>query len=131
MAGLSVSVLHRLEVSGSRLRIDPPEGEPGAPADQPLISLDQFPFHAGLTGHFIDPMYLSAELSVGPGIPRVLDEPLHIATSAQAILSRRGVQPPAPTAIFGGLLKNGQSEVGQRLHWGDSGGTLRWQQTTD
>ena len=73
LEGIGVSVLHGIEVSGNRLRIYPPEGDPGTPAGQPLISLDRFSFHAGLTGLFLDPMHVGAvhvsglQIDIPPG----------------------------------------------------------------
>jgi AsmA-like C-terminal region len=73
LESLNVSVFHGIEVSGNQLRIYAPEGEPGAPAGQPLISLDRFSFHAGLTGLFLDPMHVAAvhvsglQINIPPG----------------------------------------------------------------
>jgi hypothetical protein len=55
---LNVSVLHGLEVSGNRLRIYPPDDVVAAGASQPLIALEHFSFHAGLTGLFVEPMHV-------------------------------------------------------------------------
>ena len=55
---LSVSVLRGLEVSGDRLRIYPPDEVVAAGANQPLIAIDHFSFHAGLIGFLLQPMHV-------------------------------------------------------------------------
>jgi len=55
---LNVSVLRGLEVSGDRLRIYPTNEVVAAGASQPLIALDHFSFHSGLTGLFVEPMHV-------------------------------------------------------------------------
>jgi len=56
--GVNVSVLPGLEVSGDRLRIYPPDDVVAAGATQPLIALEHFSFHAGLTGLLLEPMHV-------------------------------------------------------------------------
>jgi hypothetical protein len=56
--GVNVSVLPGLEVSGDRLRIYPPDDVVAAGATQPLIALDHFSFHAGLSGLLLEPMHV-------------------------------------------------------------------------
>jgi hypothetical protein len=56
--GVDVSVLPGLEVSGDRLRIYPPDDVVAAGATQPLIALDHFSFHAGLSGLLVEPMHV-------------------------------------------------------------------------
>jgi hypothetical protein len=56
--GLDVSVMPGLQVSGDRLRIYPPDDVVAAGASQPLIALDHFSFHAGLTGLLLEPMHV-------------------------------------------------------------------------
>ena len=56
---LNVSILHGLEVSGEGLRIYPPESVVAAGATQPLIGVEQFSFHAGLIGLFLEPMQVN------------------------------------------------------------------------
>jgi hypothetical protein len=71
--GLDVSVLHGLEVSGEGLRIYPPDEVVAAGATQPLIALERFSFHAGLTGLFVEPMHVAMvqvsglEINIPPG----------------------------------------------------------------
>jgi hypothetical protein len=60
MDGFQVSVLNGLEVSGSGLRIYPPDDVVEAGAKNPLISLGQFSFHANLRGLFEKPMHVGA-----------------------------------------------------------------------
>ncbi len=55
---LDVSVLRGLEVSGDSLRIYPPDKVVAAGATQPLIAIEHFSFHAGLTGLFLEPMHV-------------------------------------------------------------------------
>jgi hypothetical protein len=55
---LSVSVLRGLEVSGDRLRIFPPDSVVAAGASQPLIAVENFSFHSGLVGLFVEPMHV-------------------------------------------------------------------------
>src|SRR5207302_1186958 len=55
---LDVSVLHGLEVSGNRLRIYPPDDVVAAGANQPLIAIEHFSFHAGLIGLFLEPTHV-------------------------------------------------------------------------
>ena len=55
---LHVSVIRGLEVSGSGLRIFPPDDVVAAGATKPLISLGQFTFHANLIGLFVKPMHV-------------------------------------------------------------------------
>lgn len=57
---LDVSVLRGLEVSGEGLRIYPPDGVVAAGANQPLIAIDHFSFHSGITGLFLEPMHVGA-----------------------------------------------------------------------
>jgi hypothetical protein len=54
---MNVSLLRGIEVSGSHLRIYPPDDVVAA-AKQPLIAVDSFSFHSGLTGLFIEPMHV-------------------------------------------------------------------------
>ncbi len=54
---LDASLLHGLEVSGSGLRIDPPDDVVAAGDKQPLIAVAHFSFHAGLAGFFREPMH--------------------------------------------------------------------------
>jgi hypothetical protein len=56
--GVNVSILPGLEVSGDRLRIYPPDDVVAAGATQPLIALEHFSFHAGLTGLLLEPMHV-------------------------------------------------------------------------
>ena len=56
--GLDVSVMSGLQVSGDRLRVFPPDDVVAAGAVQPLIALDHFSFHAGLTGLLLEPMHV-------------------------------------------------------------------------
>ena len=56
---LSVSLFHGLEVSGRGLRIFPPDDVIAAGANAPLISLDQFAFHAGFKGLFVKPTHIN------------------------------------------------------------------------
>jgi hypothetical protein len=55
---LDVSVLPGIAVSGNRLRIYPPDDVVAAGADQPLIAIEHFSFHAGLTGLFLEPTHV-------------------------------------------------------------------------
>jgi hypothetical protein len=52
---LDVSLFHGLQVSGSGLRIYPPDDVVAAGANYPIIALRQFSFRAGVTGLFIEP----------------------------------------------------------------------------
>jgi len=56
---VNVSVFRGLEVSGDRLRLYPPGSAPPATAGLPLIAVDHFSFHSGLTGLFVEPMHIS------------------------------------------------------------------------
>jgi hypothetical protein len=53
-----VSILKGLEVSGSGLRIFPPDDVVAAGATEPLIALKQFSFHANVLGLFQKPMHV-------------------------------------------------------------------------
>jgi hypothetical protein len=55
---LNVSVIRGLEVSGSGLRIFPPDDVMAAGATKPLISLGSFTFHANVLGLFVKPMHV-------------------------------------------------------------------------
>ncbi len=55
---LQVSVLRGLDVSGSGLRIFPPEEVVAAGATQPLIAVERFSFRAALMGLFLKPMHV-------------------------------------------------------------------------
>ncbi|HXI43281.1 MAG TPA: hypothetical protein VNH83_25095, partial [Bryobacteraceae bacterium] len=57
---VSVSVFRGLEVSGDRLRLYPRDSAPPATAGLPLIAVDHFSFHSGLTGLFVEPMHISS-----------------------------------------------------------------------
>jgi hypothetical protein len=50
-----VSVLHGLQVSGSGLRIYPPDDVVAAGADYPILTLRQFSFRTAISGLFIKP----------------------------------------------------------------------------
>jgi hypothetical protein len=52
---LDVSLFHGLQVSGSGLRIYPPDDVVAAGANYPIIALRQFSFRAGVMGLFIEP----------------------------------------------------------------------------
>ncbi|HEY2000962.1 MAG TPA: hypothetical protein VGG80_01525 [Acidobacteriaceae bacterium] len=52
---LDVSLFHGLQVSGSGLRIYPPDDVVAAGANYPIIALRQFRFRAGVIGLFIKP----------------------------------------------------------------------------
>jgi AsmA-like C-terminal region len=52
---LDVSISHGLHVSGSGLRIYPPDDVVAAGANYPIIALRQFSFSAGIAGLFIKP----------------------------------------------------------------------------
>jgi hypothetical protein len=52
---LNVSLLHGLQVSGSGLRIYPPDDVVAAGANYPLISVSRFAFRAGVIGLFLKP----------------------------------------------------------------------------
>ncbi len=56
LGSVQVSVLRGLEVSGTGLRIFPPDSVVAAGAKDPLIDIAQFSFHAGIVGLFIKPM---------------------------------------------------------------------------
>ncbi len=55
---LQVSILHGLQVSGSGLRIYPPEDMVAAGAKDPLLAVQDFEFHAALIGLFVKPMHV-------------------------------------------------------------------------
>ena len=55
---LSVSVFRGLEVSGNRLRLYPRDNAAAAGARLPLIAIDRFSFHSGLTGLFVEPIHI-------------------------------------------------------------------------
>jgi hypothetical protein len=57
---LDVALGRGLEVTGNGLRIFPPEAVVAAGANQPLIAIGAFNFHAGVTGLFFKPMHVSA-----------------------------------------------------------------------
>jgi hypothetical protein len=57
---LDVSVAHGLQVSGSGLRIYPPDDVIAAGATHPLIAVHQFDFRAGIAGLFIKPMHVDS-----------------------------------------------------------------------
>jgi len=65
---LQVSVLRGLEVSGSGLRIFPPDDVVGAGATEPLIAIARFEFHTGLMGLFFKPMHVDAVHVMGMAI---------------------------------------------------------------
>jgi hypothetical protein len=67
---LTVSLTRGLEVSGTGLRIFPPDDVVAAGATQPLISLGSFTFHANLLGLFVKPMHV--------GTVHVSDMAIHI-----------------------------------------------------
>jgi hypothetical protein len=52
---LDVSIAHGLEVSGSGLRIYPPDDVIAAGANYPILALREFSFRAGILGLFIKP----------------------------------------------------------------------------
>ena len=52
---LDVSLFHGLQVSGTGLRIYPPDDVVAAGANYPIIALHQFSFRAGVMGLFIEP----------------------------------------------------------------------------
>ncbi len=56
--GLDVSIIRGLEVSGTGLRIFPPDDVVAAGAKNPLIAIQLFNFHAGLMGLFFKPMHV-------------------------------------------------------------------------
>src|SRR5205807_10263563 len=58
LESLNGSVLPGLEVFGDRLRIYPPDEVVAAGANQPLIAIDHFSFHAGLIGFLLQPMHV-------------------------------------------------------------------------
>jgi hypothetical protein len=58
LGSLDVALLRGIEVSGKNLRIYPPNDVVAAGAAQPLIAVDSFSFHSGLTGLFIEPMHV-------------------------------------------------------------------------
>jgi hypothetical protein len=62
---LDVSMLGGLEVSGDRLRIYPPDAVIAAGAREPLIAVEHFSFHSGLTGLFIKPMHVGRVEVIG------------------------------------------------------------------
>ncbi len=66
--GLDVSLMKGLEVTGTGLRIYPPDDAYTADATAPLISLGRFQFHAGLRDLFVKPMHVDvvhvSELSI-------------------------------------------------------------------
>ncbi len=88
---VNVSVLPALEVSGDRLRIYPPDDVVAAGATQPLIALDHFSFHAGLSGLLLEPMHV--------GLVQVTGLTIHIPPRE----IRR--QAPQTTAKRGGKIK--------------------------
>jgi hypothetical protein len=55
---LQVSIIRGLQVSGSGLRIFPPDDVVAAGAKNPLIAVQAFNFHAGLIGLFLKPMHV-------------------------------------------------------------------------
>jgi hypothetical protein len=55
---LQVSIIRGLQVSGKGLRIFPPDDVVAAGAKHPLIAVQDFNFHAGLTGLFLKPMHV-------------------------------------------------------------------------
>jgi hypothetical protein len=55
---MDVSLLRGIEVSANNLRIYPLDDVVAAGAAQPLIAIDSFSFHSGLTGLFIQPMHV-------------------------------------------------------------------------
>lgn len=59
IGNMDVSLLRGIEVSGYHLRIYPPNNVVAAGAAQPLIAVDSFSFHSGLTGLFIEPMHVA------------------------------------------------------------------------
>ncbi len=67
---VKVSLTRGLEVSGTGLRIFPPDDVVAAGATHPLISLGSFTFHANLLGLFIKPMHV--------GTVHVSDMAIHI-----------------------------------------------------
>jgi hypothetical protein len=58
LGNLDVSVLRGLEVSGQHLAIYPQDSVVAAGANQPLIAIEQFSFHSGLFGYFLEPMHV-------------------------------------------------------------------------
>lgn len=55
---LNVSLFRGLEVSGDGLRIYAADKRLAALASQPLIALEHFSFHSGLTGLVVEPMHI-------------------------------------------------------------------------
>jgi hypothetical protein len=68
MAGLDVSVVKGLEVSGNGLRIFPEDEVVAAGATEPLIALGRFSFHANLAGLFVKPMHVGTVHVTGMAI---------------------------------------------------------------
>ena len=58
MDGFDVSVLKGLAIEGKGLRIYSPEDVVAAGWTKPLFTVDQFTFHASLTGLFVKPMHV-------------------------------------------------------------------------
>ncbi len=57
---LGVSIDHGIAVSGSGLRIYPPDDVMAAGATSPLISIERFSFHSGVRGLFFKPTRVAA-----------------------------------------------------------------------
>jgi hypothetical protein len=60
LESVEVAFWRGFEVRGGHLRIYPPGNLVAAGADQPLITLDHFAFHASLMGLFLKPMHVRA-----------------------------------------------------------------------
>ena len=81
LGDVDVSVLRGLEVTGSDLRIFPPDSVVAAGATDPIIAIRNFSFHAGILGLFIKPMqvgrvYVSGlEIHIPPREMRPASEP--------------------------------------------------------
>ena len=55
---VNVSVFRGLAVSGYRLRLYPRDNAPSPAVGPPLIAVEHFSFHAGVTGLFVEPMHI-------------------------------------------------------------------------
>lgn len=77
LGSLSVSVLHGLSVSGSDLRVFPNNQVIASEANEPLIAVERFNFHADLAGLFLRPMQIGTVFVRGLAItipPKRKDE---------------------------------------------------------
>ena len=96
MDGFSVSVLRGLEVSGDGLRIYPLDEVVAAGANEPLIALRHFSFHANLMGLFVKPMHVGT---------------VHVSGMAIHIPPREMRQQAPPHARHLGTIKISVDEI--------------------